>query len=189
MPIESNEAAVRFDPSGRLTGPVTHQTRTLGQLQGVFADESARSEMPQDTVVYRVDAYMPVEEGADGGLFFGTSFLEPGVVGDEYFMTRGHFHQHRDAGEMYWGISGEGCLVLMDESGESRVEIVRPGSLHYVPGRTAHRLANTGSKSLVVGACWPSDAGHDYDSLVPDGFTALVKCVDGEPTVIDRDDG
>ena len=59
----------------------------------------------------------------------------------------------------------------MDENGYCRWEKVFPGSVHYIPGNVAHRLANTGTETLRVGACWPSDAGHDYATIAANGFT------------------
>jgi len=180
---EIQEAQVRIDPgTGNLDGEdVTTIRRSLADLSGVFEDEPAYRAMPGQTPVYRVQAHLSVTEGTRGGLYFGTSFIEPGRVGDEYFMTKGHFHSVRDTAEYYWGIAGRGCLILMDEARRTWAQWVRPGSLHYIPGRVAHRLANTGDQTLVVGACWPSDASHDYASLASQGFSARLKCIDGRP--------
>ena len=56
-----------------------------------------------------------------------------------------------------------------------------PGSLHYIPGNVGHRLINVSDSILSVGACWPSDAGHDYRSIVERGFPVRVKKADGKP--------
>lgn len=181
------ENAVTFFNSmtGKLSGVDTScSTKTLAQLQQVFTDETARRQMPQDTLVYRVEAHLPVAEGKAGGLFFGTSYLSPGVVGNEYFMTRGHYHASRDTAEYYWCISGKGVLILMDEAGNCTAQQMEAGTLHYIPGRVAHRIANVGDTVLAVGACWPSDAGHDYESINRSGFTARLLCVEGEPRLV-----
>lgn len=171
--------------SGELTGGgVSEQRRLLGDLEGVFANESARRAMKQDSLVYRVQMYCPVPEGTCGGLFFGNTTIEAGRVGDEYFMTRGHFHARRECGEYYWCLRGAGTLVLMDEHRRCRLEWMMPGSLHYIPGHTAHRVANTGDEPLVFGACWPADAGHDYQSIARWGFAARVRCIDGRPALV-----
>jgi glucose-6-phosphate isomerase len=70
----------------------------------------------------------------------------------------------------------------MDETGKCESEEMASGSLHYIPGGTAHRIVNTGDSVLAVGACWPSDAGHDYVS-VEGGFSVKVKKIDGEPVL------
>lgn len=167
---------VDFDSAtGMLHGaPVVEDTRTIGELEGVFANETAWADTDPSTVAYRVRCYFPVENGKEGGLFFGATFLAPGTVGDEYFMTKGHFHTKRDTAEFYWGIQGEGILLLMNEDRSIRAEMVRPGSLHYIPGRVAHRMVNVGEETLSFGACWPSDAGHDYETIREYGFSARV---------------
>ena len=163
-----------FTETGLTGKAVDTMVRTLADLGGVFQDDDAYRACDPDTVVYRVESYTPVAGGTEGGLFFGATHLMPGRVGDEYFMTKGHFHEKRDRAEFYWGIAGRGILVLMNEAGEGRTEEVRPGSLHYVPARTAHRLVNTGDAVLITGACWPSDAGHDYGSITESGFSLRV---------------
>lgn len=154
---------------------VVNSTKLLRDLKGVFEDEQAFEKQNGDQIVYKVDAFLPVEEGTEGGLFFGLTHLYPGKVGDEFFMTRGHFHAVENRAEFYWGIEGEGLLLLMDKSGKTRAERIIPGSLHYIPGLTAHRVVNTGKDLLRFGACWPSDAGHDYETIASQGFSARVK--------------
>jgi len=94
-------------------------------------------------------------------------------------MTHGHFHRKRDRAEYYATVSGEGALILMDESRKTWMEAMSPGSLHFIPGRIAHRVANIGSAPLHFMACWPSDAGHDYDAIRNHGFGARLLRVDG----------
>jgi glucose-6-phosphate isomerase len=159
-------------------------TRTIADLKGVFASEAARAAMPQATLAYRVDCFFPVPDGTDGGLFFGATFLEPGIVADEYFITKGHFHAKLDTGEYYWCLRGEGTLLLMDEHRHCRAERMKAGSLHYIPGRTAHRVANTCATTLCFGACWPADAGHDYETISRFGFSARVLRVQDSPVVV-----
>lgn len=171
--------------TGALDGaPVTRIQRTIADLRGVFADEQARAALPQRTLAYRVDCFYPVPEGKEGGLFFGATFLEPGLVGDEYFVTKGHFHAKIDTAEYYWCLRGQGILLLMDEQRRCRAERMAPGSLHYIPGRTAHRVANISDEALCFGACWPADAGHDYERIATGGFSARVLHTATGPAVI-----
>lgn len=167
--------------TGRLSGQVIESEKRLGALKNVFRDEAARQSMPQGTLVYAVQMHKAEKEGKEGGLLFGTSFVYPGLVGNEYFMTRGHFHSKADTAEYYWCIAGEGVLLLMDEGRNWSAEKMYPGSLHYIKGKTAHRLANTGDRLLTVGACWPADAGHDYKTIEDGGFSVRLLCVNGQP--------
>lgn len=175
--------------TGFLTGEhVSASRKLLSQLEGVFQDEKAWQAMDPGTVVYEVQTHAAVADGTRGGLLFGTSCVMPGKVGSEYFMTRGHFHAQRESAEYYWCIQGQGALILMDEQGRTTVEWMSPGSLHYIPGHVAHRLANTGCDVLRVGACWPSDAGHDYAAITDGGFTSRLMEVDGKPCLVAAED-
>ena len=62
----------------------------------------------------------------------------------------------------------------MDEDRNTRCEKMRPGTLHFIKGTEAHRVVNTGNEPLVFSACWPSDAGYDYDVILKYGFGMRV---------------
>jgi glucose-6-phosphate isomerase len=182
---------VHLDPiTGELSGEgVVETRRTIGDLKGVFADESAREALDPATLAYRVQAYEPCPEGTPGAVCAATTFLEPGQVGEEYFMTRGHFHADEDRPELEVTISGEGLLVLMTEDRATRVEPMRPGSVHHVPPRTAHRVANTGAEPLVFVSYWASETGHDYTTIRERGFGARVLNVKGSPVLTPEPSG
>ena len=151
-----------FFTGNRLLGErVENVCRTLGDLRGIFADVDAFSRMPQNILAYEVSSFLPEQEGTPGGLYFGITYLHPGKVGNEYFMTKGHFHANIDRAEFYWGLEGEGML-----------------------GGVAHRMANTGNTLFSFAACWPSDAGHNYREIADHGFAARLLEVDGKPQLI-----
>ena len=158
---------------------IVHSARTLGDIRSIFEYGDRITEQQANNTAYSVSCYLPEKEGTTGGLYFGITNLYPGLVGDEYFMTKGHFHASMDTAEFYWGIEGEGVLILMDEQGAVKGERMFPGSLHYIPGRIAHRVANVSDTVLSFGACWPSDAGHNYDL----SFSARLKKINGIPTL------
>ena len=173
--------------TGMLAGSsVKTSSKTLGQIRSLFHDQEAASQVPVDLELYRVQFYTPVEDGTEGGLFWGSTIIQPGKVGDEYFMTKGHFHRVRNRAEYYATFHGEGALLLMDEGGATRYEEMSPGSMHYIPGHTAHRVANIGSTPLVFAACWPSDAGYDYETIEREGFGARMLERNGKPVLVPR---
>jgi glucose-6-phosphate isomerase, archaeal len=181
--MESKDQVLFFE--GKLQGSqVRVIERRIRDLDGVFQDQEAYQNMDPETVAYEVFSYMPVKEGTEGGLFFGLSRVFPGSVGNEYFMTKGHFHSRINRGEFYWCTEGQGILLLMDMEGNTRAEEMFPGSLHYVPGHTAHRMVNTGNEPLTAGACWPSDAGHDYEKIARTGFSRKVMKINGKATLV-----
>jgi len=166
------------------TTAVRESVKTLRELQGIYANQEALRSMDPGTVVYRVQAWCPVPEGTEGGLFWGTTVVESGHVDSEYFMTHGHFHQKRNRTEYYTTIDGEGALILMDEARRTWMEPMAAGTLHFIPPSVAHRVANTGKVPLRLVACWPSDAGHDYEAIRQSGFSARLLSVNGKVSLV-----
>ena len=179
------QVAVRWDmANGDPEGdPIQTEVRRLKDLAGVFSDENAYAMMNPEKEIYRVSFWSPVAPGTTGGLFIGSSRIMPGRVGAEYFMTKGHFHDRQESAEFYWGVKGEGLLLLMDADRKCRAEKVAAGSVHYIPAFTAHRLVNVGTIPLICGACWPSDAGHDYARIAKTGFSVRVFMKDALPFI------
>ena len=171
----------------KLTGEnIDRLTRKLKDLGDIFSDKAAFDTMDGEIVVYDVASSFPVEHGTEGGLFYGITYIHPGKVGNEYFMTKGHFHSIRNRAEYYCTLEGEGALLLMDANGETRAEKMVPGSIHYIPGNTAHRTVNTGNTILSFSAFWPSDAGHDYDIISKNGFSKILVDNNGVPELMDN---
>lgn len=170
--------------TGMAAGNVQSSQKTLGEIRSIFQDQEAARRMPDDLLLYQVQAYLPVEAGTEGGLYWGNTVLQPGKVGDEYFMTKGHFHRIRNRAEYYLAVQGHGALLLMEEGGPTRYEVMTPGSVHYIPGSTAHRVANTGKTPLVFAACWPSDAGYDYTTIEREGFSSRLVERNSQPVLV-----
>lgn len=170
---------------GALAGEgLLESCKSLRELAGIFHDHEAYASMDPDREIYRVRSWMPVGPGTEGGLFWGVTLLQPGKVGDEYFMTHGHRHANSTRAEYYATVSGTGMLIRMDTDRHTWGELMTPGTLHYVRGEHAHRVANTGSVPLVFWACWGSDAGYDYGMIVERGFGARLVERDGQPTFV-----
>jgi glucose-6-phosphate isomerase len=177
---------VHFQNNALKGKQINKSIRFIKDLDGIFQSVDAFNKMNKKQKVYEVDCYFPIDEGKDGGLFFGVTRIFPGKVGSEYFMTKGHFHKKIDRGEFYWCIDGVGYLLFMNLKREYRIEKMTQGSLHYVPGYTAHRVINIGDKELSFGACSPSDAGHDYKSILENGFSVRIIEKNGNPSLINE---
>ncbi len=173
--ISLSTLVARIDLSaGTIDGcPVT--PRTLSQMKDTFADRESLNVMLRsgDPVLYTVST-CECAEGA-GELHCGLGVIQPGRVGDEYFMTRGHMHARREAPELYVGIRGRGIMLMQSEdgSGSSAAELAGE-CLVYVPGHTAHRTINVGGEPLVYLGIYAADAGHDYESIRAGNFTDAV---------------
>lgn len=143
--------------------------RRLSDMRGMYLDDAG---VEGDPLIYRVFA-IPVP-ATTGHVASSTTVIEPGVVGREYYMTKGHLHELRDRAEIYLGLAGEGRLVLAAEEGRWQVELLGRGTVNYVPGGWAHRSVNVGEEPLVFFAAYPADAGHDYATIEARGFPVLV---------------
>ena len=161
--------------------------RRLSDMWRSYADreEAARILREEgDRLIYEVHAAaLPDEEGQ---IPHGTTCIRPGRIGDEYHMTKGHYHARREQGEVYFGLSGRGMLLLQTESGETSAIEMIAGSAAYIPPYWAHRTVNIGAEDFVFLSVWPAEAGHDYGSIERDGFRVQVLLRDGEPAVLEN---
>lgn len=169
--------------SGAVTPVSGHSVKRLSALRDLFAAPAlvdAHIARHGDLVAYAVNEVR--REGSD--LCFGTTVMEPGRVGDEYFFTRGHFHARPDRGEVYHTQSGEGVLLLLDPAGACRAIDLRAGQCAHIPPGWAHRSVNTGDGPLVFVWVCAADAGQDYAEIAAHGMRQRVLARDGLPVVV-----
>jgi len=163
---------------------VIRSQRTISDTLNMYKNQRGINKDSLDLLNYRVEV-LKIDE-SEGSLQFGTSYVYPGTVNGEYYMTKGHFHAITNRTEFYLCIKGEGLLLLMDRERKWWVEKVKPNSLHYIQGDVAHRLINTSDEILTVMACWNSDTGHDYKSIEKNGFPVRFYNVDSKPTAVEE---
>lgn len=143
--------------------------RTVSELAHLFrrSPESVSGE----EVVYETYS---LPEGQHPDALLATTIIQPGTVGDEFFMTRGHFHLDERRGETTTVIAGRGVVVLANRGGESRVIPVTSGDIVQIDGEWAHRLVNVGDSPLIFFVTWVADCGHDYATIERDGFPVCI---------------
>ena len=143
------------------SGKVKPIQRRVSNMVSQFADEAAAKALVEggDPLLYEFYG-LDLPEDDSGVLQFGTTILYPGKVGQEYYMTKGHFHTILDTSEI--------------------------GDALYVPGRWAHRSINTGDEPLVMFFVYRADAGHDYGTIEEKGYRKLVLEQDGKPVLVDN---
>lgn len=172
--------------TGALSKPGYVIERKLGDMAGMYADRAAASRIlaeEGDRLIYEVQGVaLPAEEGQ---IPHCTTRITPGRIGDEYHMTKGHYHARREQGEVYFGLSGRGWLVMQMENGETNVQEMVAGSAAYVPPFWAHRTVNIGDEDFVFFSVWEARAGHDYGTIERAGFRKLVVMRDGQPAAVD----
>ncbi|WP_118182527.1 glucose-6-phosphate isomerase [Paraburkholderia phosphatilytica] len=149
--------------TGLMVGTDTRYQKRLADLDGLYADAAAFSALASargDEIVYDVTDHRPSDRPGD--LITGVTRMSPGKVGNEYFMTRGHIHANIDRPELYFGLKGEGLMLMESPDGETRIVEVRANTVCYVPPRWIHRSVNLGAGDLVMLFCYPADSGQDY---------------------------
>jgi glucose-6-phosphate isomerase len=174
-------------PGGIPTRYDNHIVRTLSAMKDQYIDLRSYEKMvaQEDMVLYEVYEFHRPQ--LSGELLCGISIVHPGKVGEEFFMTKGHFHAVIDTAEIYYCLQGDGLMVLETPEGEWAVEDLQPGRVLYVPPRWAHRSVNTSaSEDLVTLFIYPANAGHDYGTIETRGFRKLVIERDGRPCIVDN---
>ena len=187
MREELRSRAVQFSLETGLSSGVTSVQRMLSAMRGMYADAEAYEELlaHKDLLVYEFyDMGVPSEPGE---IAFGTSITYPGKVGDEYFMTKGHFHSILETAEVYYCLRGRGYLLMENPEGHGEARELKAGTAVYVPARYAHRSVNVSShEPLVTFFAFRGDAGHDYGTIEARGFRKLIVERNGAPVITDN---
>lgn len=160
--------------------------RKLSDMKGMFFDSKAEKMIleNEDPIIYSFSERILPEE--NGHLQLATTTIHPGKIGDEYFMTKGHYHRRPDTSEVYFGIEGEGYLLSQTEGGDFEAIPIKPGVVAYIPPFWGHRMVNTGIRPFIFFAIYPGDAGHNYGDIERSGFVRLLVEKDGKPNIIDN---
>ena len=151
-----------------------HIIRKGSDLAGYFEQT-----MEPDRVIYEV-----YEAETDGHIRLALTVIKPGKIGNEFHMTKGHFHEDDRAGEVYFCLDGEGMVIMQTMDGQTDEIDLKPGAIAYIPPGWAHRTMNTGKNDLVMLAAYPETSGHDYDHIRENGFIKRVFEIDGKVKVV-----
>jgi glucose-6-phosphate isomerase len=170
-----------------ISNPDSHIIRKLSSMKNQYLDEKSYGEMlaKEDCLLYEV--YEKLVPELEGELLQGMSIVHPGKVGNEYFMTKGHFHSILNTAEFYYCVKGNGYMMMENPEGGWAAEELLPNTVLYVPGRWAHRSINVKSdEDLITIFAYPATAGHDYATIETKGFRKLVIEKDGKPAIVDN---
>ena len=166
MSIQFDQAGANLSPAGPTL------TRRLSELEGLFLDHDGWVEAvgKGNPVVYSVLS-SPVPE-IDRELPQSITTIQPGAISGEFWMTKGHQHPNHQ-GEIYFGIHGNGGLLLFDGTQTNWIEMM-PGTIGYIPPGWAHRSINIGNDPYSFLAVYPGGAGHDYGWVLEHGMGQRV---------------
>lgn len=172
--------------SGKLENYDNQVVRKLSDMKGMFFNEEAYQTAfaSDDEIVYEVyEKSVPEEEGQ---LAHAVTVIKPGKVGNEYFMTKGHFHVIENTAELYLCVKGKGGIIMETKEGDSKFTQMEPGTLVYVAPYWAHRTINTSNEDFAFLAIYPANAGHDYGRIEEEGFKKVVVDQNGQPEIVDN---
>ncbi len=177
--------ATQFDLiQGVMNDPDNHLVRKASSMRGHYADIQALEELIEngDPLHYEVfEKKIPQERGH---LQYCISSTQPGTVGGECFMTKGHYHTIPETAEIYLCLRGEGYMLMKTSKGRSARERFLPGRLVYVPPYWAHRTVNTGDEPLISLCVYPGGAGHNYGDIEKEGFPVRVFKREGKVEIL-----
>lgn len=151
---------------GTLENPSRTYHKRLADLDGLYADQAAFDTCAAadgDRIVYEVQDRHPAQ--GSGDLIFGITRMQPGRIGDEFFLTRGHIHAIANRPEFYYGEAGTGLMLMESPEGEVRIVEITPRVICYVPPFWIHRSINIGATPFAMTFVYPSDSGQDYSVI------------------------
>ena len=167
--------------TGLLENGDGHYRKTYRDLAGLYADAAAFDAIlaeKGDQVAYEVTSYTAGKKTSD--MIMGVTRMDPGKVGREYYLTRGHIHANADRPEIYHTLSGRGIMQLESPDGEVRLIEMGPQQICYVPPFWIHRSVNIGDVDLVMFFAYPADSGQDYGIIERSGGMRVRVMDDGK---------
>lgn len=168
---------------GTMRAPGRVLVRKASDMRGYYKDEAALQQLVArgNPVHYEVfEKHIPEEYGH---LLLCISKLYSGRVGDECFMTKGHYHTISGTAEVYLCLRGQGYMMMKTAAGQCVAEPMQRNRMVYVPPHWAHRSINTGNEPLISFCVYPADAGHNYGDIATEGFPKRVFIRNGKEFV------
>ena len=151
-----------------------HIVRKGRDMAGYFLEDPE-----PEAVIYEV-----YEAERAGNTCTALTVLKPGKAGNEYYMTKGHFHEDDESGETYVCLKGRGMILMQTRDGKAAETWLEPGTVASIPPGWAHRTVNIGKGDFIMVAIFPACAGHDYGAIREKGFVKRVVEKEGKPQII-----
>lgn len=152
-----------------LNGISTNASTTrLSKLAHLFAVPPTDEQLELDPLVYAVERVQPADDQTPE---FSLTTIFPGMVGTEFFFTRGHDHMP-PKGETYFCVSGVGGLIV-EKDGDYEWLPMKPGNVIQLLSGWGHRTINTGTEPLIFAGQYIAPFEVDY-AISERGFAARV---------------
>ena len=168
---------------GVMADPAHHLKRHASDMRGHYQDRDALNRLIEAGDPLHYEVFEPTLPQTAGQVIFCISKLYPGRVGDECFMTKGHYHTVPDTAEIYLCIRGQGYMAMKTPDGQCVLEPMVRNRLVYVPPYWAHRSINTADEPLISLCVYPGNAGHNYGDIETEGFPKRVFIRQGKEVI------
>ena len=99
---------------------------------------------------------------------YGITKINPGKIGKDYFLTKGHYHKEKSS-EVYYLLKGTGLLLLKKEKQKKKIKL-KKNYFHYIPEGHSHRVINTGKTPLEFLSIYQTNSNPDYSKIKKQGF-------------------
>lgn len=185
QPENNRPTCVLFDiQTGQIEPYSVYDPRRVADLADSFSDSAAvqQAVLTGNPLVYEIRHMQFMTQKTDMAL--GVSTIQPGKVGSEYYMTKGHVHERDDQAEIYYCVRGSGLLLMDDLQGDFEAAPFQAGTIIHIPPQYAHRVVNTAADLLIFVSSFHVAAGHAYAAVKQKGFEYLVLEKDGQPTLL-----
>lgn len=143
--------------------------RRLKDMISCFRDQKAVQKLLKKNPLIYV-----VYEKIEGPVSYSLTVMEPGRIGKEFYMTKGHCHKVSSV-EPVHVVEGKGVLVLQNKKGGVKKINLKKGIIYVIPKDYAHRVVNVGKTRLSFVCTYMTKAGHDYSIIKKEGFKTIVK--------------
>jgi glucose-6-phosphate isomerase len=153
-----------------------HTSRAGKDMSGYYLVEPEPSRL-----IYEVH-----ELETTGHMKLALTVMRPGKVGNEFHMTKGHFHEYESAGEVYYCLKGRGLILMQTRDDETAEIWMGPGAVAHIPPGWAHRSVNVGDEELMLLAIYPRTAGHDYAGIEERGFLKRAVEENGKAILLEK---
>lgn len=172
--------------TGELTPSDRINVRKLSDMKGMFLDPESEIRILErdDPIIYSFSEKILPKK--NGHLQLAATTIQPGKIGEEYFMTKGHYHKRPGTSEVYLGMEGTGCLLMQTVDGDFDSIEIRKGVIAYIPPYWGHRMVNTGKTPFIFFAVYPGDAGHNYGDIERTGFVKILLERNDQPLLVDN---
>jgi glucose-6-phosphate isomerase len=136
----------------------------LKELINFLKDKQKAEEILKkiNPLIYTVDFIQENE------ISYAITTINPGKIGKENYMTKGHYHK-KNVSEIYYLLHGQGEILLKKGKEKKKIKM-KKNIFHYVPAGYAHRTVNTGEEKLFFLSIYQTDSGHDYKKIEEEGF-------------------